>query len=150
MMRQSVLVLALSGLFALPMLLALPAAAHAGTLQVTVHGVRNGRGHIRIGVCRKAEFLSETCFRHAVVPAHPGDVSVSIQDLAPGQYGIAAYQDEDDSGRLKRNFFGMPQEDLGFSRDPSTRFGPPAFADSALTIGNNDSRIVLTLRHLGR
>jgi uncharacterized protein (DUF2141 family) len=128
----------------------LPAgSAIASTLQVTVHGVRNDRGHIRIGVCRRNEFLSEACVHHAIVPARAGDVSASIPDIPPGEYGVAVYQDEDDSGKLKRNFFGMPKEDLGFSRDPALTFGPPSFARSAISIGNHDARVALTLHHFG-
>lgn len=136
-------------LAALTGLLVPEAGAVAATLVVTVHGARNDRGHIRIGVCRKDEFLSESCLHHAVVPAHAGDVRASIKAIPPGQYGVAAFQDEDDSGRLKRNFFGMPTEDMGFSRDPALSFGPPSFARSAISIGNADTAIALTLHHFG-
>lgn len=129
--------------------LAASADARAATIEIVVHEVRSGQGQIRIGLCRKTEFLSEHCAYHAVAPARLGDVAVRIPDVAAGVYGVAAYQDLDGSGTLKRNFFGMPKEDVGFSRDPSLRFGPPSFADSALTIGNEDARIALTLRHFG-
>ena len=117
----------------------------AATLTVTVHGVRDDRGQIRIGVCRKAEFLSEACAFHAVVAAQAGDVSASIAAVPPGEYAVAVYQDRDGSGRLKRNFFGMPQEDVGFSRDPGLRFAPPAFAASAIAIGDGDLHVAVTL-----
>ena len=136
----------------LPVLLAtwLPAGpAAAATLQVTVHGIRNDRGHIRIGICSKAEFLSEACAYHAVMPAHPGDIKAVVSGVAPGRYAVAAYQDEDNSGKLKRNFFGLPREDLGFSRDPALGLGPPSFESSALTIGPGNSQIALTLHHFG-
>lgn len=123
--------------------------AAAATLQVTVRGVRNDHGHIRIGVCRKPEFLSEICNYNAIVPARPGDVEASVPGIAPGQYAVAVYQDEDGSGRLKRNFFGMPQEDLGFSRDPKLGLGAPSFASSAIAVGSGNNRIILTLRHFG-
>ena len=55
-------------------------------------------------------------------------METTIGGIPPGTYSVAAFQDRDSSGRLKRNFLGMPQEDLGFSRDPSLRFGPPSFA----------------------
>ena len=129
---------------------ALPAAvASAATLEVTVNGVRNDRGHIRIGVCRKAEFLSEDCAFHAVVPARPGDVMASVTGITPGPYAVAVYQDEDDSGRLKRSFLGLPKEDLGFSRNPALGLGPPGFADSLLMIGSGNNRVSVTLRHFG-
>ncbi len=123
--------------------------AAAATLQVTVHGVRDDRGQIRIGVCREVEFLSETCAHHAVVPARAGDVHARIDDIPPGVYAVAAYQDVDDSGTLKRGFFGMPKEDIGFSRDPALRLGPPVFARSAVRIGSEDGQIALTLRKFG-
>ncbi len=129
---------------------ALPAGlAHAATLEITIHGIRNDRGHIRIGICRQAEFLSLACAYHAVLPARPGEIRTMIPGVAPGQYAVAAYQDEDDSGRLRRNFLGIPTEDLGFSRDPALGLGPPAFADSALMIGIGNNPVSVTFHHFG-
>ncbi len=128
----------------------LPAAgASAAALRITVREVRSDRGTLRIGVCRKDEFLSQACAYHAVVPARRGEVSTQITGIPPGQYGVAVFQDRDGSGRLKRNFIGVPQEDLGFSRDPSLSFGPPSFSSSVITIGRDDLRIAVTLRHFG-
>ncbi len=123
--------------------------ASAATLRVTVRGVRSDRGTLRIGVCRQREFLSQSCAYHAVVPARRGEISAQIVGIPPGRYGVAVYQDRDGSGQLKRNFIGMPQEDLGFSRDPSLSFGPPSFSSSAITVGRDDLPIVVTLRHFG-
>ncbi len=124
-------------------------AASAATLQITVRGVRSDRGSLRIGVCREREFLSQACAYHAVIPARRGEVDTQVAGIPPGQYGVAVYQDRDGSGRLKRNFIGMPQEDLGFSRDPALSFGPPSFSASAITVGSDDLRIAVTLHHFG-
>ena len=134
----------------LAMLLCWRAVATAATLTVSVQGVRSDRGHIRIGVCQKSAFLSERCAYHAIVPARPGEVSATISNIAPGVYAVAAYQDEDDSGKLKRTIFSMPKEDLGFSRNPPMRFGPPTFADCAIAIRARHSSVVLKLRKFGR
>ncbi len=123
--------------------------ASAATLQITVRAVRSALGTLRIGVCRQQEFLSQSCAYHAVIPARRGEVSTQIVGIPPGQYGVAVYQDRDGSGKLKRNFIGVPQEDLGFSRDPVLSFGPPSFSDSAITVGHVDLRVVVTLRHFG-
>ena len=124
-------------------------AARAATVQVVVDGVRDARGHVRIGVCTKPEFLGETCRYHALVTARPGSVTARIGDIVPGTYAVAVYQDIDDSGRLKRNFFGLPREDVGFSRDPPLGSGPPGFDASAISIGEAGGRIVVRLRHFG-
>ena len=125
------------------------ASASAATLRVTVLGVRSDVGTLRIGVCREDEFLSQSCAYHAVVPARRGEVDTQIDGIPPGRYGVAVFQDRDGSGKLKRNFLGLPREDLGFSRDPSLSFGPPSFSGSAITIGRDELRLTVTLRHFG-
>ncbi len=122
-------------------------SAAAATVTVSVHGVRNARGHVRIGICPKADFLSETCPYHAVVPAHAGTVVATIVDVPPGTYAVAAYQDETDSGRLRRSLFGIPEDGTGFSRNPSLRFGPPAFDSCALRIEARDAAVSITLTY---
>ena len=124
-------------------------ATRSATVQVVVDGVRDARGHVRIGVCAKAEFLGEDCRYHAVVAARAGRVEADIADVVPGTYAVAVYQDVDDSGRLKRGFLGLPREDVGFSRDPSLGLGPPGFDASAIRIGDPGARIVITLHHFG-
>ena len=123
--------------------------AAAATLQITVRGVRSDRGTLRIGVCREQEFLTQSCALHAVIPARRGETATQIAGIPPGQYGIAVFQDRDGSGKLKRDFIGVPQEDLGFSRDPALTFGPPSFSRSVITVGRDDLRIAVTLRHFG-
>jgi uncharacterized protein (DUF2141 family) len=134
-------------LFALPVCAAACAPpAEAATLDVTVDNVRDARGHVRIGVCTKAEFLGERCRYHAVVPSAAGRVEARIA-VQPGTYAIAAYQDATDAGHLRRTFLGIPKDGTGFSRDPSLRFGPPSFADSALSVGAGDSAVTIHLRY---
>ncbi|MCQ8279535.1 DUF2141 domain-containing protein [Acetobacteraceae bacterium KSS8] len=143
------------GLTALsPLLLAAAPAARsgakggndAGILTVTVANVHDARGHVRIGVCTKAEFLGESCRFHAVVPSEPGRVVARIP-VQPGTYAIAAYQDSTDAGHLRRTFLGVPRDGTGFSRDPSLRFGPPSFAASAITLGPGDHAVTVTLHY---
>ena len=135
------------GLIALPALLTAAApAARADILTVTVDNVRDARGHVRIGVCTKAEFLGESCRFHAVIPSAAGQVVARIP-VQPGTYAVAAYQDSTDAGHLRRSFLGVPRDGTGFSRDPSLRFGPPSFADSAVTLGPGDHALTVTLHY---
>ncbi len=123
-----------------------PARAASASLAVTVDGIRDARGHVRIGVCSKAEFLGEQCSYHAVVPAMAGQITARLT-LPPGTYAVAAYQDSTDAGHLRRSFLGIPKDGVGFSRDPSLRFGPPSFADSALTIAGGAQAVVIHLHY---
>ncbi len=84
-------------LILLMLMLAFPAAAEPGVLQVTVTGIRNAHGHVLVAVCDRATFLSPTCAYHGLAPAQPGPVVVGITGVPPGTYAIEAYHDENDN-----------------------------------------------------
>ena len=126
---------------------ALAPPAAAVRVLVSVHGLRDGRGHVRIGICPRAEFLSETCPYHAIVSSRAGTVTATIADVPPGTYAVAAYQDATDAGHLRRSLLGIPEDGTGFSRNPSLRFGPPSFAACAVRIEARDAAIDITLTY---
>jgi uncharacterized protein (DUF2141 family) len=128
-------------------LLLAAAPAIASTLTVTVHGVRSDKGHVRVGVCTPATFLSEHCEYHDFKPSRKGDVTAVIHDIPPGVYAIASFQDENDDTHLNKNFFGKPIEGLGFSRDPVLHLSPPKFDQCAVRIGPGDGVMSLTLHY---
>jgi uncharacterized protein (DUF2141 family) len=128
-------------------LLALPASAEPGVLEVTVTGVRNANGHVLVAVCDRATFLSPTCAYRGRAAAQAGAVVVRVTGIPPGVYAVQAYQDENDNGKLDRTFLGMPKEGMGFSRDAPMRFGPPDFADAAVTIPPAGGALSFALRY---
>lgn len=116
-------------------LIAIAGTARAATLNVTIDNIPDAQGNIRIALCSNAEFLRPTCQYTAQTPARSGSVQLALNDVAPGTYALQAFQDRNGNRKLDRSFIGMPQEPLGFSRDPKLRFGPPDFdqADIAVT-----------------
>jgi uncharacterized protein (DUF2141 family) len=62
---------------------------------------------------------------------------VTVPDLPPGRYAVAAYVDNNRNGKQDKNFLGVPKEDYGFSNEARGRFGPPDFAEAAFDIGDN-------------
>lgn len=138
-----------AGLFLLAGSFLLPLActrARAMSLTVTVAGLHDNRGHVRIGVCERAEFLGERCAYHAVVPSRPGSVTATISGIRPGVYAVAAYQDSTDAGHLRRSFLGIPEDGIGFSRNPPLGLGGLPFDRCALSLGRQDAAITVTLR----
>lgn len=126
--------------------LLLGAAPAPVTLVVTVEGVRNATGDVRVAVCSRDRFLSETCEYMGQAKAHPGSVSVRIA-LPPGTYAAQAFHDEDGDGKIGRNAIGLPTEGLGFSNDAVMRFGPPRFDEAAFQLGPDGGQIHFHLRY---
>ncbi len=130
----------------LAMLAASPAVANS-LVEVTVLGVRDDQGVVRVALCTAAEFLSAHCTYNATVPAHRGTVLVQLADIPPGAYAAQAWHDENNNGRLDRDFLGIPRRGVGFSNDPALLLGPPAFAKTAFAVGPDVSRASLRLRY---
>ena len=120
-------------------------AAAAADLRVTINGVRDGAGVLRVAVCDAQEFLRPTCGHTAQVPAQAG--AAVIHGLAPGVYAVQAHHDANRDGHINRRFFGRPTEGIGFSRDAAMRGGPPEFADAAIALGPRGGGVTLTMRY---
>lgn len=128
------------------MTLLLTTLAHAASLEVTVTGVRNANGEIRVAVCAEPQFLQNTCDHVGHAPAHPGDVLVRVE-VPPGIWAAQAFHDENRNDKIDTNLLGIPTEGLGFSNDARFRFGPPAFADAAFQLAPAGGRIHFSLRY---
>ena len=122
--------------------------AQAASVTVTVTGVRDGRGVVRVAICPRADFLHPHCPYVGRAPAETGSVVVTIGDVPPGRYAAQAYQDANDDGVLDRNWLGLPKEGMGFSNDAPMRFGQPRFHDAAFILGIGDAEISFRLRYL--
>jgi len=107
----------------------------AGELQVQVTGVRSDLGFVRVGLFDSPEAFDERKpFLGKAVPAKNHEVTIKINGLAPGTYGVAFYHDEDGNNRHDKSFIGVPLEGYGFANDARGFFGPPDFEDMAVTV----------------
>ncbi len=115
---------------------------------VTVKGVRNAHGDVRVAICKRADFLRPHCLWHAAAPAATGAVDLHFPDVPPGTYAAEAFHDENRNGVIDKNFLGFPTEGMGFSNDAPMHFGPPKFDAAAFSVGAPTTHITLTLRYL--
>ena len=139
-LRAAGLVLALATAFAGP-----AAAAPAGCegtpsdtwLTVAIEGLRNGRGLVNVAVypdnarafLAKGGTIKNNRFA-ATAPVTRACVFVP----GPGVYAIAVYHDEDANRKLNRTGLGLPAEGFGFTNNPSTVAGLPAFRSVRLSV----------------
>jgi uncharacterized protein (DUF2141 family) len=50
-----------------------------------------------------------------------------IENLKPGKYAIRFFHDENLTGKMEKNFIGIPTEGYGFSSNVYSKLGPPPF-----------------------
>jgi len=126
----------------------LPLSAYAANLTVIVEGLRNANGTVRLELDGseaawndKAAATAKTNIQAAI-----GSVSYTFRSLSPGTYGLGVYQDEDNSGKLHTNLFGVPKEGYGFSNNPSV-MRMPTFQEAQFSVAQQDKTVVIHLKH---
>jgi len=91
--------------------------------------LRSDKGVVRCGLFTESGWLKAPV-RSAVAGIRAGVALCVFKDVAKGSYGISAFHDENNNGKLDTNLIGLPSEDYCASRDARSSFGPPRFADA--------------------
>lgn len=126
------------------------AGAHAADLTVIVNNVQQDSGQVMLGLFSSAEGFPKTISQGALARAKErsatGQIRLLFKGLAAGQFAATAFHDLDSNGKLNANFMGLPTEPYGFSNNARGNFGPPAFKDAVVTLGDQDLTIEVTLK----
>ena len=120
-------------LAALPLLLLTAAAQPSASsdLAVAIQGLRNTKGVVHFCLTKAASrFLDCQKDPHSTrltVPASKAN-QVAFHGLAPGQYALLAFHDENANTRLDM-MLGIPREGFAFSNNPTIRMRAPTYAE---------------------
>jgi uncharacterized protein (DUF2141 family) len=121
--------------------------AQAANVDVHVTGVSDPRGHVRVELCTRDTFLTNSCPYAAAAPAMMGDTVVQIE-APPGVYAVQAYHDDTDAGHIHQNLLGIPRERVGFSNDAPLHIKGPAFQEASFVVGDGVRKVTLRLRRV--
>ena len=132
---------------ALVLAAALATPARAADLTLRIEGASSASGKLMVAVFDDAKEFPRGKFKTAqVAPAATGAVTLVFKDLAPGRYALSAYHDANGNQKLDANMVGLPTEAYGFSRDARGSFGPPAFDEAAITLGDQPLQLSIHLK----
>jgi uncharacterized protein (DUF2141 family) len=71
-----------------------------------------------------------------------------FKDLPAGAYAIAAFHDQFETGKMKYNMLGRPQEAYGFSNDAKPAIlSPPSFSAASFSYPGGTYDITLHAQH---
>ena len=106
-------------------------------ITVVADGLRNGNGLLAITLY--ADNSKKFLVKHGSmyvgrVKAEAGTTRGCIFVPHPGVYAFALYHDENANQIIDRSGLGLPEEGWGFSNNPSTLLGIPAFTTVRLNI----------------
>jgi len=125
------------------------AQSTAGRLTVSVGNVRSDSGSIRCGLYASAIGFREPGreFRGTAAPIRNGQATCVFRDVPSGQYAVALFHAEQNERQMTTGAFGKPQQGYGFSRNPSSTFGPPGFESAAFQYNGGNMNLPVRLNY---
>lgn len=125
-------------------------AQATGTLTVLITAARNAKGSMVVWLFKDAQgFPSDTSkiFRRQNIGINPKTKSaqVTFKDLPRGTFAVTVLHDENNNGKMDKNFFGMPKGGYGASNNPKKRMRAANFDEAKFPLNASDQTIKIAL-----
>ncbi|MDB5252708.1 MAG: hypothetical protein JWP27_1877 [Flaviaesturariibacter sp.] len=129
------------------LLITLALAGHAsaqGRIVARLSNLRNGRGVSRVCLFNTAEdFKASRALQCRVIPATATEAV--FEGITPGTYAVFVIHDENNNNRMDKNFFGIPKEGYGASRNNLPFAAAPTFAGNRFSVADRTT-VTLSIR----
>ncbi|MBD2531729.1 DUF2141 domain-containing protein [Nostoc flagelliforme FACHB-838] len=117
-------------------------AEPTATLSVVVNGVHHQKGEIcfRVYASEQGFPMSNSSESQSGCTKITGtSVKKEFSGLKPGTYAVAVVDDQNGDRKLNKDFFGIPKEGFGISKNPtvSIQTGTPKFRDASFVVNKN-------------
>ncbi len=111
--------------------------AQAQTVTVTLDNVLNDKGNIIAALHSADTFMKGEGIKNAEVKATKGVMTITFEDVKPGEYAIMVLHDANENKRMDFQQNGMPLENYGTSNNVMA-MGPPQFKDAKFEVTDKD------------
>jgi uncharacterized protein (DUF2141 family) len=110
------------------LLICLPFNLQAATLEILIHGIKEPKGNLNIGLYNKKEgFLStQKQYKGIYQQIYSNTAKYIFTHIPNGIYAVAIFHDSNINHKLDKNFLGIPKEGYGVSNNPKS-FMKPTF-----------------------
>ena len=118
------------------------------SLTINISNVQDNVGKIHLALFRPNDnfpFEGGACKEFSTA-AVKGVTTYKINDLPKGEYAIAIYHDEDQSGKCETNFIGYPKEGYCFSKNFKVFLSAPPFSKCSINL-DSDKAIAIGMRY---
>jgi uncharacterized protein (DUF2141 family) len=124
-------------------------AQSSGRITIAVSGLRSGEGVVRCGLYDTADKFRKPGQEMRGVVARPDGQRAAcvFNGIPPGSYAVAVFHAEKNETQLEYGMFGKPKQGYGFSRNPSSTFGPPDFNAAAFNYAGGNQTLPVTLQY---
>lgn len=124
-------------------------AQSGGRLSVNVSGLHSDSGVVRCGLYASADTFRKPGREVRGVVARPNGQRATcvFSGVAAGSYAVAVFHAEQNETQIEYGMLGKPKQGYGFSRNPSSTFGPPNFEAAAFDFTGANQTMPVTLQY---
>lgn len=109
--------------------------ALANSVTFNINKIKNDKGMVLAQLFKGVKNYNANNSESAQqVKATEGTITITFNNLEPGEYAIRYFHDENSNGKLETNMFGVPTEGYGFSNNAKANFGPADYKDMKFTV----------------
>jgi uncharacterized protein (DUF2141 family) len=120
-----------------------------GKISVSVSGLHSDNGVVRCGLYASADTFRKPGREVRGVVARPNGQRATcvFSGITAGSYAVAVFHAEQNEALIEYGMFGKPKQGYGFSRNPSSTFGPPNFEAAAFDFTGTNQTLPVTLQY---
>lgn len=107
------------------------------TITVTIDNVTSNEGKVLMSLHTSETFMKGKGIKDDESTIKDGKVTVTFENVLPGEYAILALHDKNDNRRMDFEENGMPKESFGASNNVMA-MGPPQYDDAKFTVEGKD------------
>lgn len=107
------------------------------TITVVFENLTSNEGSVGATLYDETTFMKAPPLKHASGSPQDKSLTLTLENVMPGEYGIITLHDLNDNGRIDFEASGMPSEPYGTSNNVMT-MGPPSLDDAQFTVGDED------------
>lgn len=118
--------------------------------EIKVTDIRSAKGKILLNVFKdNASYDDEKPYKKLTFDKKEiiNGTLVLHCDLEPGVYGFTMVDDENDNGKIDKNFIGIPKEGFGFSNFFMEKMKKPTFDDFKVDL-KSQPKIVIKVKYM--
>lgn len=111
------------------MLWPMPGQSAADVLRAQIVGLRSSNGKVHCTLFNSDAFPDDDskAVKDLIVPIKGSSAECDFDGLAPGEYAIVTFHDENNNGEFDKNFLGIPKEGFAFSNNVRPKLSKPTW-----------------------
>ncbi|SHE77247.1 Uncharacterized conserved protein, DUF2141 family [Pedobacter caeni] len=120
------------------------AKAQQVKLNINITKIEAGKGTVVLNIYDKKEDFLKTVFLSKTLKADQSDLTFVVDLPKKGSYAVTVFQDLDNNKKLKQDWFGIPQEPVGYGNNfkPSAK---PKFKECAVNVDSDNTTQTIKL-----